>query len=261
MAAIALEVDTDLMRVGVTLSAWTNGNTVVYRQHADGMSYTVRGAQPFVVSGGVGFVWDYEPPFNEPVTYRADSGSSTITSAPVTVASEDAWLRAPGLPSLDMQVKLPGKPPQITHARPSSIRYPMGNSTPIVRSGARRAAQFDLTVRVRSDDEAGALERLLHQAPVMLLQVPLTRLAWRFVHVADANEVPVVEYGDVDDDPHRVGMWSDYLLTCVEVSRPLGDVFGDPSASYQAYLDEGLTYQDLTAYTYLDLLRGTPLGV
>lgn len=257
MAAITLEADTDLMRVGVSLSAWTNGDTTIHRVHPDGTAYTVRGAQPFTVSGGVGFVWDYEAPFNEAVTYRAASGASTITSAAITLASTTAWLRAPGLPSLDMAVQLAERPRQLAYERPTSVRYPMGSSTAVVRSGALRAATFEFAVWARSFDEGDALHWLVGQAPVVLAVLPNTRSPWLYVHLGTPVEAPLTRYVNGSED----SQWTAWTLPCTVVARPSGDVFGDPSASWQAYVDAGLTWQQLSAYTWLDMLRGTPLGV
>lgn len=254
---LKLEVDSERNRIGVTVKAWPADEPVtVYRLHADGTQVPVRAAEPFELSAGQAFVWDYEAPFRQAIGYRVAGASANLSIGSVQIEETRAWLRAPGLPALDQPLSLWGKPQEVARPRPASVRYPLGRATPIVRSGHRRAPAFSLIAKTYTDGEAAALLDLIDQASVGLLLIPNTRYPWQYVHVGDVTETAPVHFaGDSGIAPRAY--WS---LACTVVDRPVGGVFGDPTASWQAVVDAHPTWQDVldTYPTWLDVLRGVP---
>ncbi|NUS17806.1 MAG: hypothetical protein HOY69_41495 [Streptomyces sp.] len=260
MAAITLNFDATYTRVGVNLSAWTaDGPVTVSRVHSDGSRNAVRGMS--AVSGGSAFGWDYEFPFNYDVTYEAWDGSTLITSAPLTVtAPTRATLTAPGLPSFGGPVLI-AKRPEPSRSRPKAVIDVQGRSRPIVKADILKSASFTLALMTRGDAEAYALLSMMEEAPVLLLRIPGTRETdWCYVSVGDVGEVPVsrvlppaISVGDVEQT------WAAWEIACQVVDSPVGGVFGDPTATYQASLDRYATYNDRLAgaATYLDALRAS----
>lgn len=260
MATITPTLDTTYLRVGVNLAAWTtDGPLDVFRVHSDGSRNLVRGMS--AVSGGVAFGWDYEMPLSVPVTYEAWNGATLITSAPITapVGFDVAMLTVPGLPSFG-GVILPAKKPALTRARTVSTLQVIGRSNPIVKGDVMRSPSFTLDLYTRTDADAYSLTSTLGMSNVFLLRMPGTRVTdWCYVAVTgDVDETPGVDYKDRPDSGRIDGQFSRWSMPCQVVESPVGGVFGDPTATYQASLDQFPTYADrLAAHdTYLDALRG-----
>lgn len=247
-------------RVDVSLSAWSaDGPVTVQRVHADTSIHQIYMPD---VSGGVSQVYDYEAPFGQPFAYQAMNGATLIASASVTLAVTDAWLSAPGLPQFAVVID-PDRKPDRQRTRPQGQLWPHGRPTPITRSGVLRSDSFRLTVRTRTDDEAVDLEAVIEAAPRPLLRIPGIRQPWRYVDCAGFSETQTVHFTrPAGDAAGSVGDWADWELSLTTAGDPVAKPFGDPSASYQALVDSGKTYQQLLdwkgagATTYLDVLRG-----
>lgn len=245
MATLLATYDAAYARVGLQIDGFTDGVPVTITRDGD----AVRGAVSIVPSSGSYFVWDYEAPFSVSVHYEATDGTLTAT-ADVTLPITAAFLRAPGLPSLDREI-LPADVPTVSRPRPTTVLRPIGRRTPVVLSGTRSAGEFTLLVWARSYTEADELLALVDNAAVALLLMPGTRGLDRvYVSVGDIEEQPITGYRDDD--------WTLWALSCVVVNSPVGDTTGDPTASYQAILDTHTSYAALWAAndTYLDVLRG-----
>lgn len=257
MATITATVDPTYTRIGVQLSGFAaDGPIDVYRIHADTSRHLVRGVS--AVSGGVAFGWDYEAPLSSLVTYEASSGGTVITSSPTTLPGVAAWLRSPGLPSLDMTVEVVRKP-ETSRERPRVVLRPFGRESAIVLSDSAKSPEFTLTVRTYGHAQADDLVALFSDSPVALLLMPGAREAYRYVSLGSLNEKPVVDYiaangASLDD----AGGMSEWDIACTVTDSPIGGLFGDPTASYAAVLATYATYTALKSAkaTYLDVLKG-----
>lgn len=257
MPTITTTVDTDYARVGVTLSGFpADGPVDVYRVHPDDTRHLVRGVSD--ISGGAAFGWDYEAPLSAPVHYEADDGSTVIASGETAIPERRAWLRSPGLPFLDMPVDIAAVP-STERSRPTVVLRPFGRRSAIVLSDTAKSPEFTIRFRTYTYDDADSLVALFEQTPTGLLLMPGAREAHRYVSLGSLVEVPVTGYiardGQDEDDP---GAMSEWEVECVVTDSPVGGIFGDPTASYQAVLDATPTYAALLAGnpSYLDVLKG-----
>ena len=262
--AVTAVVEAASLRVSVSLSGVTpDGPVEVWRAHSDGTRDLLRGLPP--VYGGVSQVYDYLAPYT-PVAgqlqfrYELTSGGTLYTSAWLDLVSVDVRLRAPAYPGTEAVV-CPLRRPSVSMSRPQSIMEPIGRETPIVQSGVMQAGRFTLAVEVYSYAAARALERLLRMSPTVLLQRPAEMDSWQYVSVGTPERSPFADnlLPTVDGD---VGSWMRYSLPCTVVDAPPGGIMGDPSASYQALVTNGWTYQQLLNWkgagttTYLDVIKG-----
>lgn len=262
---ITTTVDLTYLRVGVSLSAdplSENRPTLMYRVHQDGSRNLVRGMSD--LSGGVAFGWDYEAPLGVPFGYEwIDLGLVLATTDTDTVLPAPAWdyasLTVPGLPSFGGQI-IPAGKPVIRRPRPTATLSVIGRTVPIVKSDVMKAPAFTLDVHTLTDADAYTLSATLSVASVLLLRMPGTRVTdWCYVSlVGDVEEKPGVFYKDRPDSGRSDGQFSTWTLPFQVVDSPVGGVFGDPTATYQASLDQFATYADRAAAhsTYLDALRG-----
>lgn len=254
-ATVTATVDSIYRRVGVQLSGWTSadGPVSVTRVHADTSEWPVRATAS--TSAGQTFMWDYEAPFRQPVTYYAMDGSNKVVSAATTLSFDEQWLRVPGFPIDDLQLHVVEKP-AVTRSKPEAKLRPLGRATPIVLSGTRSAPEFTLRVRTTTDDDADNLVQAISDGSTFLLLIPGTRTAWQYVTVSDVVETPVVPYRA--QTPGDEGEWAIWDLPCTVVDRPIGGIFGDPTASYGAIAATYSTYAALRSAkaTYLDVLKG-----
>ncbi len=252
--SITLTPNLGTAAVGVQVDGFTvDGPVTVYRQHPDGSSYAVRGFD--VVSGGSGFAWDYELPFATDVTYYADNSGVQMRSASVRLDLATMMVRVPGQPGNDAPFNLVGKP-DVKYDRPTTVLKRLNGRTPIILSGPLSSASFSLTVELLSDAAVSALENAVASAPALLLLLPHLHESWQYVQVAGVSKSPVSPFLSLTDgDP---GSWAQVVLDCTVVDQPVGDVYGDPHASYQAIVDNRATYQAVvnTFPTYLDVLKG-----
>ena len=259
MATLTATADTAAGRLGVTAAGLaTSGPVAFYRVHPGGERYLVRG--PVTASGGAAFVWDYEAPFRLAVTYEVDDSGTTVTSGAVTLPTTEAWLRAPGLPGYDAAVELIEKP-KPGRARTAAVLRPLGRKTAVVISSVLQSSEFDLKVRTYGYTQARALVGLVEQAPTALLVVPGLVDSWQYVAILSLAEAGVVDWRPADldgNDENDPGSMTEWSIACVVTDRPVGDMYGDPNASYQALLDTYPTYQALkdANATYLDVLKG-----
>lgn len=249
MATLTATFDASIARVGLQIDGFVDGTPVTITR--DGVP--VRGGVEVVPSSGSYFLWDYEAPFSVNVHYEATDGTLTATDD-VTLPVTEAWLRAPGLPALDMPV-LPREVPTLTRPRPTTVLRPIGRRRPVVLSGTRSAGEFTLNLWTSTQTEAEALQSLIEEAATVLLLMPGTRALERvYVALGDAESSPLAPHRPADVNDSWV-LWS---ISATVVDEPVGDVFGDPTASYQAIVDTHASYTALMSAnsSYLDVLRG-----
>ncbi len=189
----------------------------------DGRTRPVRLADPATLTSGQATLFDFESPFGQPVTYTACAGSTTVTSAAVTLSPEHAWLRHPNVPSLSVELRTVNaasfeeRPRRSTRA----LHYVLGRDTPIaVTSGSRRSPETTLVVRTTTHTEKRRLLEALRAEDVLLLTVP-AGFGWDIDH-------EYLSVGDVTES-RLPGSWGELperlvSLPYVVVDRPAGGV-------------------------------------
>ena len=258
MATITAVVDLASLRVGVTLAAWVDGPVVVTRVHQDGSRVEVRDVPD--ASGAASFAYDYETPLGESFYYEAHSGASLITSPTVTVSVTDAYVSVPGMPGSAMRIDVE-EVPEATMSRPVVELDSPFRSVPPVEFGELQAPAFPLILQARSVAQRAMVEQLL-KSGVLLVRMPLTEYAAVYALPSQVTRSPWVPWRRQDSSADSVADWRRYAMACRTTSSPVGASYGDPTASYQALVDSGRTYQAVLdwhvagATTYLDLLRG-----
>ncbi len=263
MASIAAAVLGTPPRISLTLTGWANnGALAIYRVHPDGTRWLVRGSQggdtTVTVTAGVAAVFDDEAPHMQAVTYQALSGGTTVTSGAVTITLAGGYLSVPGLPSFRIPVELIAKPSAI-RPRPRTVMRPRGRTKAVVIGDNRKGREFALRIRTRTFDQARLLEEVTDQAGTLLLRMPGTRWAWTYVDIGDLSDEAVTPYrAQTGIDPTEVGAWEEWTLPCIETSPPVGGVYGDPTASWDALNATGKTWDQLkvAGVTWLDRARG-----
>ena len=128
-----------------------------------------------------------------------------------------------------------------------------------MKSDSLKAAAFDLSVRTYTDGDAYALDVDLDVAPVLLLRIPGTRVTdCCYIATGDVSEDPAAYFKPQPGEPEDgLGHRSVWTIGCQVVESPVGGIFGDPTATYQASLDAHPTYASRLAAdaTYIDALR------
>ena len=259
MAAIGSAVDLAGLRVGVSLSAWTDGPVTVTRVHGNGDRVAVRGLPD--ASGGVSFGYDYEAPLGEPFFYEANSGATLVTSSSVTVGTTDMYVSVPGISSMVLQIDADEVPDAVMDRPTATLDGPF-RSVSAIEYGELQSPTFSLTLWAESLAQATAMEQILRQSGVLLVRMPLTEYAATYAEVSRIARGKAVHHRRMGASTTTEADHRSYTLSCLETTSPVGGSYGDPSASYQALLDSGKTYQTLLdwkgtgATVYLDLLRG-----
>jgi hypothetical protein len=198
----------------------------------------------------VGLLYDYEAPLGQPVSYSTLETPGS-TSAQVTLDEPWVWLIHPGVPERSLPVWVAGMPER-TRRVTRGVHYPMGRARPVVQTdGQRKAAEYALTIMTRTDVERAAIDDLIDDAGVVLLNVPAT-LGWgvgaEYVAVGDTTEARLYRWG-----PEQRRTWT---LPLIVVDRPEGGtqserVYVDVLAAYASYAQVQAAYP-----SYADLLAG-----
>lgn len=257
MATIVATADlAHYARIGVQLSTWSvDGPETLYRVHPDQTQYPVRSLPD--VSGAASFVYDYEAPLGIPVYYTALDGVTTVTSNTVTLNSTTPMLKVPGQPDFLATFELIGRP-EVTRPRQRNVFYPIGRKTAVVLGGKRTAGEFTIQFETHSQTEANNLDEVLDRDVTMLLLLPNTRYPYQYVDIGDTKDAPFAEWLSlVDGDP---GSWAVWSLPVITVDRPIGELYGDPTSTYDLVNTTYASYNALLAAkpTYLDILKGVP---
>lgn len=231
-------------------------STTVTRLDPDGRTVTVRTSDgnPLVLttsgSSRVGLFYDYEMPYGALVSYSTVE-SPSVRSVEVSVPETRVWLIHPGVPELSCPVTVASIGDR-TRIVQRGVHRPMGRAAPVVQTdGARKSAEYVLSVLTFTDSERADLDDLFSDAGALLLNKPASK-TWgapsEYVSVGDVVEARVARYAG-----EAMRTWG---LPLTVIDRPEGG-----SQAERTYLDvlaDHPTYASLlTAYaTYLDLLAG-----
>ena len=226
---------------------------VLSRRNPDGHTVPVRTADggPLPLSGGAATIYDYEPPYDAPITFTVDDPAGAPVATELLV--DDVWLVHPGVPSLSQKLKVTGLD-QRTRETSRTLYQVLARDDPIpVSAGARPASAAVLTVRTYTEPQRAALDLLLADDTVLLLNIPAVKTwGWGPVYVScgQLQEKRTVNYGPM---PYR-----EWTLPIQVVGRPGGGTqaaitWDDVVAAYptwQAIEDAGITsWAELAAPT------------
>lgn len=217
-------------RVQVTISS-PDGSAItavsLVRTAPDGTVPTrvqpVAGPSPIIV-------FDYEAPWDQPVTYAATitygaGSTATYTSGYVTLAPETAWLIHPTTPALSVCVDQQRfdvmgivSIGDVLHPEIKTKHRIQGSEYQIVmKSGPRGAAQTSMQVATVTPQERAALVSLTRDQTPLLAQIPAA-WAWDwengYYDVGDVGAGRIVQYGP---QPRRV-----FALPLERVEAPVG---------------------------------------
>lgn len=235
-------------RVLLTVNAATGTQVTIRRVDQQGNAVTVRAANPAPLVSGGWIGYDYEAPFNQPVTYTATTDVQTASSLStmVTLTVTQPWLIHPGIPDLSVPLEVANQP---TKTRPSGrgLYTVLGRPDAVARSdGQRKSRSFDLQVRTYSAADEDALDDLIDDDSVLLLQITDPRIyrdMYAWVSIGDATQEPLATY--------REG-FETWTLPCTEAARPSGllqaqRTWADVVAGYATWrdvLDAYATWRD-----------------
>jgi hypothetical protein len=229
----------------------------VVRLDPDGRTTEVRTADgnplPLSTFGAtrVGLAYDYEAPFDQPVSYSTLENPATV-SAEVTVNETRIWLISPGVPALSMPVSLlAGSLQEEEWAVAQTVHWPMGRALPVVHTdGVRKAAASSLTVEIDTLEDLRGLTALLADTGPLLFNIPPSYgLGVDTCYIA-VGAVRNARVTDIGSDPYRA-----VELPFQVVDRPAGG-----TQAQRTYADL-LVYPTYTALqaaypTYAALLSG-----
>lgn len=205
------------VRLNVTASSGETSTTVT-RINPNGSVVPVRttDGNPLLLSSGSGLLYDYEAPIGSGVTFSSLESPATI-SAQVAVNVPDVWLIHPGVPSLSVIIAaagITGRTRRVTRG----VFYPLGGGYPVTRTdGARKSPEYTLTIQTTTDSDRAAIDALLDDASVLLLNVPAGKgwgITAEYVSAGDSLEDRLYQYG-----AERRRTWQLPLLV---TDRPVG---------------------------------------
>lgn len=199
-------------------------SATVTRTDNSGVTSVVRTSDgaplPLVTSGSnrVGTVYDYTAPYGVPVTYST-SEQPANTSAAVSVNATDVWLVHVGVPDrsliIDLRAASNAKESRAVNA---GVFYPMGRRNAVVISdGQRKGRTSSLVVATDTSDEFDAIDALVDDAGVLLLNVPTALglgIKTDYIFVQDVDYARLTDVGSV---PNR-----DIVMPYVVVDAPVG---------------------------------------
>lgn len=235
-------VDNTNAAVNLTFSSPAAGGVYttlsVYRTGADGVQVPVRdtaGDMTQVVVGNA-TTWagtDYEPLLGVPIRYTARWQGSGVedfyaVTEPLTVAEPPlnmVWLKHPGRPALNAQFMVAKAPDWGRKSR--SGQYDVVNrKNPVIRSSIRSGHAGDLTLVTETDGDRQAVDALLDDGALLLLQTPgsVGMGGNMYVAIGDTGEPRI---GGSADEPSR-----QFTLPLTEQDRPAGGIDGSATRTW-----------------------------
>jgi hypothetical protein len=202
--------------VGLTLT-WDDDPTPpsVSRLDPDGTYRLVRGGNPCTLDGDGNWLgYDYEAPFDVPVTYYASSVDTyALASAPITLPSNGAaWFKHVLHPDLSVRALLT-KMPDLTRAARTGTFAVLNRSEPVGTSTVRVAPVGTLDFRTDNDGERTAIDACFADGTTVVLVTPASSgLGSLYMMPGEIRENRPTHYG-----PEQVRTWT---LAFTVVDRP-----------------------------------------
>lgn len=225
-----------------------------------GTTATVTRVQPGTGTASQ-YVEDYELDWDTPVTYRASitstGGTTTATSAPVTVTAAQVWAIHPTIPTLSIPIDSADitrlgltSLGDISWAANRTLHTVLDNPYPVpVVTGVRAVAAGTIGIATTSPAEQYALRALLNDHTPILIRVP-DSWGWDwedgYYDIGDVTASRPNQYGP---DPHRV-----FTLPYQRVAAPAGgqqSAWSYPQliAAYADYPSMRAAYADYPSLT------------
>jgi hypothetical protein len=235
-------------RVRIDVNDATNSITslTVRRLDPDGRYRKVRTSDdaPLPLDAGSATIFDHEAPFGAPVTYTTDvAGSPNVT---VTLAVSSAWLIHPQVPA--RSARIPDFVNMGSRARSLDVGVfaILEREFPVTATaGARLAPSGTLTVRTYTDSERVALDGVLSDGSVLLLNIPASKglgVPTSYVQLFDTSEDRIANFGPL---PYR-----EWPLQYQTVDRPAGGTQAGVSWNdYATVGDDDYTAADGSQFT------------
>lgn len=244
-----VEADHTPPRVRLDVGTALGPSILITRTVAGSAPVAVRQANPAPLAGGTAVVYDYEAPFNQPVTYTF-AGYGAVD--PVIVPASQPWLIHPGVPSLSMPVTVRLLDDETTSGNVGAFNVPGRKYPLVVTSGQRFAPVSSLQVKTTTTTERLALDQLLADTSPLLLQV-----VYPFTGESDYKWIAVTDIQRARRSSNNYADAARYW-TCayVEVEAPVGPV--QAQRTYASGVAESVTYADnlLMFPTYRERLTG-----
>jgi hypothetical protein len=244
-----------MVRVSMDFTAATSAVTAtVTRYAADGTAYTVRGGAPYVLSGEVGVLDDFEAPLDLDFYYTAVANTGdTVSTGNLNVSSSDAfsyptaWFKDPGRPTANVPVQLTGNL-EMTYPASGGVMAIIGRARPVAVTGMRGSQRGTVTFATLNPASIGDFRALISTGAVLLLQTPAGyELGNMYCHVGDVREA----------HPTRVLRHSARYWSCevTEVDRPVTA----SQAAFNSWANATATYGTwgtMAAQTWLTVMQG-----
>jgi hypothetical protein len=233
--------DVPRMELAVTASPAVSVPLSVLRVHEDGTEWPLLASAPPKLIGGSWVGFDYHPPLEQDVTYRAvtatEDGESGLLSVPA--GANVLWLISASTPALSVQVDDVFAFAAPTHGSQAVAHRILGSSRPVHQiDSPRMAPSGSITVTCRTPAAVDAVLALLADGEPILINTSMDRdVRWMWVQPGDVSvENPA---------PHRGFPTRRIVIPFQSTSQPDVDVsalwtFDDITAL-------GLTFNELAA--------------
>lgn len=223
----------------------------IYRVHADGTEYLVRGGDPATMCTAWAR-WDYEIPHDQAIYYRAESDEregSHVVTAPVTVSSStQAWLKHPTKPGLNRIITIRSLNQRQRTNRRGVLRPPL-RKYPIVVHGVTTAHVGSLVLQTDGTAELDAINEIFDDGSDLLLVLPTV---WGGHHWY----ISVTNSGEDRLEPMLGTLLMEHVGLAFEVvDRPPGAAEGGEDNTYADLGEAYQTYNQLAPAhsSYLEL--------
>jgi len=205
---------------------------------SDGRTWRVRGGQNVDGSAPPVVIWDYEIPYGVDVDYTAtdDGDDSTVTSTPLRIVVDGAWLFDPNSPGAGIPVRLIDVDSADWTSR-SSLVPVIGRPSPVPVTRVMSTANHTLKLRVEERELANVVG-LLSAGEVLLLRACRPYLTDRWFLPEKVRVRPA--------GPDL--KWRTLELQSQTVTRPEGGILDAPDdISWNAVVDEYPTWNDVVS--------------
>lgn len=218
--------------------------------------YIRSGASMDCTAGHV-VAYDFEPPFDVGVEYRAiqltPPGTEQLVSAKTVLASRGStWLKDPTFPSKSMRLLEVTSLPQLTYGARAGVFSIIDRPKPIAVAARRQSWTGELKFTTQSLAQRDRVNGLLERGQVLLLSTPGGYgIGNQYLHVGDVVEERLTELVT-----EATRAWT-LPITCVErpaalASAPLGMRWVDVKfkwPTWDALKATGMTWDELLEYT------------
>lgn len=184
-------LNTSAIRVSVSSSPSLTAPLVLWRVHEDGSRWRVLvEANANVITTWTGY--DFHAPFNQMVTYTAEAGGLSGSSAATMLVSDaGVWLIHASDPSLSVLVDNVIGPPQ-PYKYPSATQSfrPLGSKLPVQRHDFPRGGESgQITIKCDSEAARAAVKACLADNGVTLINTPNSDddIGWKWVQIDDTE--------------------------------------------------------------------------